>query len=552
KEYTISKEPDVNSELQVLYKDTAGNKFNSVEDIIDLEKQNFSERAANVKLKLDEFVLKKFEQNPGSSELIEVVVFLKDQPAGEISSKLSDALVEQIGEKKDAIDEITKDIDPEKAKDLEKSGKENSASELDSAEKMDLEQKQKEISDLKDDFKETIVAETKLEIANSNDSLKQFISEIQGKVISENDLTNFLVVELPISNLPLLADRKEVSTISTTDEIFSIPPNSGIGSFTSQFQYTFVNFFRLLVELPITGFTSLLNILNKEDSQDIIDKIISPLEEEFDPLLTTSVQSTKVKTWWDANLTGGEADVGTVDTGVDINHPAIRVNSSGIQRVFDQIDLSGDKNVDDLHLHGTHVTGIIAGSDLQYRGIAHGIKHIINAKFLNRYGSGEFGAGMSAMDWAVTKVTNSADVLNSSWGCSSCFSNGESSMTRFVDALTDTFKVVLVFAAGNGTFNKTINTPGDGYNVITVGSMDDRGTANRSDDLISSFSSRGATADGRKKPDLVAPGSGITSADAFWELGNLWRTLSGTSMATPHVTGASAILTDLGLSPKEV
>ena len=138
----------------------------------------------------------------------------------------------------------------------------------------------------------------------------------------------------------------------------------------------------------------------------------------------------------------------------------------------------------------------------------------------------------------------------------SCFNiaNGESdSDTIYHDAAVDFYDIVIVNAAGNDGdcigYETTISPPADAYNIISVGSITDKGTTDRSDDDISWFSSYGPTLDGRKKPDIVAPGSNIRSANhntsGFIEY-------SGTSMATPHVAGAAAILMHYGLNSKEV
>lgn len=195
-------------------------------------------------------------------------------------------------------------------------------------------------------------------------------------------------------------------------------------------------------------------------------------------------------------------------------------------------------------VHVTHVAGIIASngfsSNRKYMGIAPSA-NILAVKALDESGSGNTSDIVSAIEWVVkTKDQYDTKVLNLSLGSPANNAISSDPLVRAVEAATKAGLTVIVAAGNSGPSAKTILSPGNSPNVITVGAVDDKRTADPSDDTIANFSSRGPTKEGLKKPDVVAPGVSIMSLSNKSADG--YVTSSGTSMATPLVSGSAALL----------
>ncbi|MEU0185942.1 S8 family peptidase [Streptomyces sp. NPDC006207] len=236
---------------------------------------------------------------------------------------------------------------------------------------------------------------------------------------------------------------------------------------------------------------------------------------------------------WAAGYDGAGVTVAVLDTGVDATHPDLR------DRVDAQVNFSESPDTVDRVGHGTHVASTVAGSgarsDGKYKGVAPGAR-IISGKVLGDDGSGSPSGIIAGMQWAVAQ---GAKVVNLSLGSDDTPETDP--VEQAVNGLSADSGTLFVIAAGNGgPAAGTIGSPGSAAAALTVGAVDRA-------DAIAEFSSRGPTADGSLKPDLTAPGVDIVAAKAAEGVegdpaADGYVSMSGTSMATPHVAGAAAIL----------
>ncbi|MEU4173189.1 S8 family peptidase [Streptomyces sp. NPDC026665] len=236
---------------------------------------------------------------------------------------------------------------------------------------------------------------------------------------------------------------------------------------------------------------------------------------------------------WAAGYDGKGVKVAVLDTGVDTTHPDLA------SVVTASKDFSGTGSTDDMAGHGTHVAATLAGSGARsggrYKGVAPGAR-ILNAKVLDDSGQGSESSIIAGLEWSAAQ---GARVANLSLGQAD--TPGQDPVEAAVNALSESTGMLTVAAAGNeGPDAGTVGSPGSAKSALTVGAVD-------GEDRIADFSSIGPTADSALKPDLTAPGVDIVSARAaHGDMGDPaadgYVSMSGTSMATPHVAGAATIL----------
>ncbi|GII30124.1 S8 family peptidase [Planotetraspora mira] len=235
---------------------------------------------------------------------------------------------------------------------------------------------------------------------------------------------------------------------------------------------------------------------------------------------------------WNAGYTGKGTRVAVLDTGADFTHPDLA------GRVADRADFTveGGDAVDHKG-HGTHVAATIAGTGAVSHGERRGVApdaRLLIGKVLDDSGFGMDSQIIAGMEWAAPR----ADVVNMSLGGTDP-SDGTDPLSLAVDALTEQTGALFVIAAGNT--GGAVGSPGAAAGALTVGAVD-------GDDRLADFSSRGPLVGTRvAKPELVAPGVDIIAARAAGTtlgppVDASYVSSSGTSMATPHVAGAAALL----------
>lgn len=252
------------------------------------------------------------------------------------------------------------------------------------------------------------------------------------------------------------------------------------------------------------------------------------------------------RVWEELGITGRGVRVGIIDGGTNYNHPALLKKFAGYVAdgevyprgsYFDAVEEGQETpRSDSSYDHGTHVAGIILGSDgdMNRIGVAPGAEFIAARAIGEQEGATD--DLLEAAEWMLKpggSTRNAPRIINNSWG-------GDADANEWFKDIADKWRaanILPVFASGNTTgkpaLDGSIANPGNLFNVFTSGAVDASGR-------LADFSKVGPSAFGSEKikPDVVAPGVEIRSALASGG----YAALSGTSMAAPHVAGTAALM----------
>ncbi|MFJ8858222.1 S8 family peptidase [Streptomyces sp. NPDC102451] len=254
------------------------------------------------------------------------------------------------------------------------------------------------------------------------------------------------------------------------------------------------------------------------------------LDRKVEASLDRSTKQIGADLAWAAGYDGKGTEVAVLDTGADAEHPDLK------GRITASKNFTDSDTTDDRQGHGTHTLSTVGGTGAasggKKKGVAPGAGLLVG-KVLNDRGSGDSSWIIAGMQWAVDQK---ADVVSMSLG-SSAPTDCTDPMSLAAEELAKSKDTLFVVAAGNsGPSLNTVSSPGCAPGVLTVGAVD-------RDDSTAQFSSRGPAIGAHTlKPEIAAPGVDISAAAAGGRGVYAYRSMSGTSMATPHVAGAAAIV----------
>jgi subtilisin family serine protease len=282
-----------------------------------------------------------------------------------------------------------------------------------------------------------------------------------------------------------------------------------------------------LLDLNKIKFTIDPSLLSIEVEASDLDTLVQDLDVlniwpdlETQSFVFNGMHQVNVDSFWNLDYHGAGVKIAILDSGI-ATHEAFG------SRIVESVDFTGT-GTSDIFSHGTHVAGIAAGSI----GMANETT-IYNVKVLDDNGYGQLSWLINGIDWAIA---NNVDVISLSLGAIYSGSASEQLSSPEVLKVEEAIAngIIVVIASGNcgsgrcGSFN-CVTTPGIARNAITVGAVD-------SNSNWASFSS-GCVISDYIKPDLVAPGVSIYSS-----VPNGYDYKTGTSMATPFVSGAAVMM----------
>ena len=256
---------------------------------------------------------------------------------------------------------------------------------------------------------------------------------------------------------------------------------------------------------------------------------------------------------YERGLFGEGIGVAVLDSGIAADHPDLK------GRVVYARSFGSRADTRDECGHGTHISGIIGGNGMasggRYQGLAPRC-HFLSLKVLDRKGNGGAGNVIDALHWIMEYGAEyQVRIVNISMGGTIQGVEAQE-LLRAVEETWNAGFVVCAAAGNQGPGRQSITVPGTSRKIITVGSSDDQEPVQMAGKKRVNYSGRGPTGACVCKPDVIAPGSYVVSCNARWRIKgqNGYCVKSGTSMATPVVSGALALL--LGqrphLSSKEV
>jgi serine protease AprX len=355
--------------------------------------------------------------------------------------------------------------------------------------------------------------------------VEQLVTRLGGRVTSDLSIINALVATLPAGMVPVLAAAPGVRWIS--------------------------------LDAPVVHASSCSQCISTTN------------------LLSTDVQDIRATNVWNEGpgyVQGQGIGVAVVDSGVNPSQDLYTV--AGTNRLVANVYFNSGPNQTtfDAYGHGDHVAGIIADngsrSNGEYIGVAP-MANIINVKVSDDQGASTASQVVQGLQWVLNnKNTYKIRIVNLSLNSTI----SDSYNVDPIDAAAEILwfnGIVVVTSAGNNGGNGVVYAPANDPFVITVGAVDDHGSTNTANHTLATYSAYGATSDGYKKPDMVAPGANLVSLSGNVNCvlcvahpdhvvngpsGSVYLRMSGTSMAAAVASGAVALLlkANPNLTPDQV
>ncbi len=339
----------------------------------------------------------------------------------------------------------------------------------------------------------------------------------------------------------------------------------------------------VVVDLPAGAIGALRSadgvVAVTEDTQVRLQSLSPGLSTETNGSMVNVTRFTGATTYWRNGFVGRGVDVALLDSGVLPVEGLLTPNKLVIGP-----DLSFESqqpsmaNLDSFG-HGTHLAGIIGGLDRgvtsasvlagtpAFLGMAPGAR-IVSLKIADARGNTDVSQVIAAIDWVVTHAQENGlniRVINLSFGTDSTQDYRLDPLAHATEVAAEQGLVVVVSAGNGGGDRVGLANPAFDPAVIAVGAVNTRGTFDRADDYVPAFSQRGATAEGKRGPDLVAPGVslvGLRARNSFIDqmhghtgaVDDRFFKGSGTSQAAAVVSGAAALVLSHrpALTPEQV
>lgn len=332
---------------------------------------------------------------------------------------------------------------------------------------------------------------------------------------------------------------------------------------------TYLDLSTIHEKIPVTQYFDQIDTISSPISIYHLQKILRMngikkiyLDRKVYTCLNIAIPTIQAPPIWETGNQGEGATIAILDTGIA---PHRDLDS----RIIAFVDfINGYSHPYDDNGHGTHCAGCAASSGRSSNGLYKGVApkaKLVGVKVLGKYGESNLSRVIQGIEWCIkNKEKYNIRIISLSLGSKSQLSYREDPLCLITEMAWKKGIVVVAAAGNEGPQFNTITSPGNHPLIITVGATDDRRTIQYHDDQVATFSSRGPTIDGLVKPDLLAPGTNIVSLRSESSFLDKWLVenrlndhyfrLSGTSMATPIVSGVIALMLTKkpDLTPDEV